>query len=333
MPLDERVVKTQTDPFGRGSGKLRHDANTKKWTSRALFKLFKEYRSNKNYAKLIEFLTENFPGNVKNKTFNFSSTGHLFHSLYAYVPSVSELVKERKQIRLQTECITKLFNNTINDFKLYTELYNFIDQQQQQQQLNGGNAGNEHDYCCPCQLLQKSLANTKKYVESLNRKQFDIKPPKFKKELFDNILYKYSLNYKNLLLKKKEKHNTNLCNNNINSSGGGGTNNDGNSNNNKNGICKRKKKIKQRQILDNKIIYLHNNNNSCNISNSNGYGDNFTDNIKLANMSGLSIKSCKHKFVTVESQTRAGDEIVSFIRYCKLCQMRSDGGETDDNNN
>ncbi|ABE68483.1 late expression factor-5 [Plutella xylostella multiple nucleopolyhedrovirus] len=262
MSFDDGVVKAQTDPFALNRG----GHNVQKWTSYALFKLFKEFRINKNYSKLIDFLTENFPNNVKNKTFNFSSTGHLFHSLHAYVPSVSDLVKERKQIRLQTEYLAKLFNNTINDFKLYTELYEFIERTE------------GVDCCCPCQLLHKSLLNTKNYVENLNCKLFDIKPPKFKKEPFDNILYKYSLNYKSLLLKKKEKHT---------STG-----------------CTRKKKIKHRQILNDKVIYLQNSNKN-----------------KLFELSGLSLKSCRHDFVTVESQTRAGDEIASFIRYCRLCGM------------
>ncbi|USC25941.1 lef-5 [Palpita vitrealis nucleopolyhedrovirus] len=264
MSFNNGVVKTQTNPFAfkRGSH------NLKNWTSYALFKLFKEFRTNKNYSKLIEFLTENFPNNVKNKTFNFACTGHLFHSLHAYVPTISNLVKERKQIRLQTEYLAKLFNNTINDFKLYTELYEFIEQTK---------VGDE--VCCPCQLLHRSLLNTQNYVKNLNCKLFDIKPPKFKKEPFDNILYKYSLNYKNLLLKKKEKH-TNV-------------------------MCVRKKKIKHKQVLNDKIIYLQVND----IKNTN----------TLFELNGLSLKSCKHDFVTIEVQTRAGDEIASFIRYCQLC--------------
>lgn len=212
-------------------------------------------------------MVQNFPGNVKNKTFNFTSTGHLFHSLYAYVPSASDLVKERKQIRLQSECLAKLFNSTINDFKLYTELFEFIESRPNE----------AVGVLCPCQLLYKSLSNTKNYVQNLNAKQFDIKPPKFKKEPFDNILYKYSLNYKSLLLKKKEKH-----------------------------ILKKKKKIKRKQILNEKIIYLQHSLDAKN---------------KLPGLSGLSLKPCNHRFATLENQTKAGDEIVSFIRYCKLCQV------------
>ncbi|AWN01893.1 lef-5 [Cyclophragma undans nucleopolyhedrovirus] len=208
MSLDKGLIQTQTNPFATRKGGHKDDdsggggggggggVNNKQWTGQALFKLFKEFRLNKNYSELIEFLVKNFPGNVKNKTFNFTLTGHLFHSLYAYVPSASDLVKERKQIRLQSECLAKLFNNTINDFKLYSELFEFIESHPHE----------AADVSCPCQLLHRSLLNTKNYVQNLNTKQFDIKPPKFKKELFDNILYKYSLNYKSLLLKKKEKH-------------------------------------------------------------------------------------------------------------------------------
>ncbi|AVA31143.1 lef5 [Oxyplax ochracea nucleopolyhedrovirus] len=260
MAFNKRSIQAQTNPL---VVKQNHD--NKKWTSRALFNLFKEFRLQKNYSQLIEFLMEHFSNNVKNKTFNFISTGHLFHSLYAYIPSVSNLVKERKQIRLQTECIAKLFNNTINDFKLYAELFDFIEQ-------------NKCDYCCPCQLLQKSLLNTKNYVDILNCKQFDIKPPKFKKEPFDNILYKYSLNYKNLLLKKKDRRRNN------------------------NEIVR--KKIKHKQILNNTVIYLHKKDKRIDV---------------LPDLNGLSLKSCNHIFAIIESQTRAGDEIVSFINYCTIC--------------
>lgn len=240
---------------------------------------------NKNYAALIDFLIVNFPKNVKNKTFNFAATSHLFHSLYAYVPSVSALVRERKQIRLQIECLSKLFTNTINDFKLYADLYEFIEHERKN--------GNLMDVCCPCELLQKSLLNTKRYVDNLNSKQFDIKPPKFKKENFDNILYKYSLNYKNLLMKKKEKHNINSL--------------------------KRKKKIKQRQILNNNIIYLQNYKHDDDDDDDKG-----KPSLLLHDISGYTLQMCKHEFVTVESQTRAGDEIVSFISLCKHCQLQGE---------
>ncbi|AKN81040.1 Late expression factor 5 [Lonomia obliqua multiple nucleopolyhedrovirus] len=265
MSLDERIIQSQTNPFTTPQ----RSHSEKKWTSRSLFRLFQKFRINKEYAALIDFLIKTFPNNVKNKTFNFTATGHLFHSLYAYVPSVSELIKERKQIRLQEECISKLFKNTINDFKLYTELFDFIE-----------DTNTENNFICPCQLLTKRLAETKSYVENLNCKQFDSKPPKFKKEPIDNILYKYSLNWKSVLLKKKDKHNVH--------------------------VLKRKKKSKQRHVLTNEIIYLHNTSSYKNI---------------LCSINGLSLKSCIHEFTTIESQTKAGDEIVSFIRICKLCQM------------
>jgi hypothetical protein len=233
--------------------------------------VFAEFRAKNNYADLIKFLVKNFAAHVKNKTFNFAGTGHLFHSLYAYVPNVSDLVKERKQIRLQIDCVTRLFSNTTNDFKMYVELFDYID---------------AHDRAsdCPCLLLHRSMQNAKGYVENLNCKRFDIKPPKFKKETFDSILCKYSLNYKSLLLKKKEKR-TVSC------------------------VVRRQKKIKHRQLLNDKIIYLHNDKgfNKCTV---------------LRALSGLSVKPCQHKFATIERQTRAGDEMVSFIQYCELCQMR-----------
>lgn len=233
--------------------------------------MFTEFRVNKNYEQLINFLTHNFARHVKNKTFNFADTGHLFHSLYAFVPNVSELIKERKQIRLQNDCIMRLFNSTTNDFKMYVELFDYIDAHENVE--------------CPCLLLHQSMSNAKTYIKNLNCKRFDIKPPKFKKEPFDNILCRYSLNYKTLFLKKKEKRTT-TC------------------------TIKRQKKIKRRELLNDRIIYLHNNKNEI-----------FDECTLLHGPSGISIKSCHHKFSIVERQTRAGDEMVSFIQYCKLCQM------------
>ncbi|BBU37535.1 late expression factor 5 [Choristoneura diversana nucleopolyhedrovirus] len=261
MAFVKGIVQPQTRPAAF------HD---KQWTPRALFTVFAEFRTSKNYTKLIEFLTSNFACYVKNKTFNFAGTGHLFHSLYAFVPNVSELVKERKQIRLQVDCVMRLFKSTTNDFKMYVELFNFID-------THGGAD-------CPCLLLQQSKLNAKSYVDSLNCKLFDIKPPKFKKELFDTILSKYSLNYKALWFKKKEKC-TIGC------------------------VVKRQKKIKRRELLNDRIIYLNDKNT-------------ISDDCKLLQgPSGTSLKPCRHKFVIVERQTRAGDEIVSFIQYCELCRM------------
>jgi hypothetical protein len=265
MSLDNCVVQTQTYPLATERCHVE-----KKWTCKTLFKLFREFRLNKNYSDLIEFLIRNFPKNVKNKTFNFTDTDHLFHSLYAYVPSVSDLVKERKQIRLQETCIEKLFNNTINDFKLYNELFEFLEL-------------TETVYECPCQLLNKRLTDTKNYVQNLNQKVFDSKPPRFKKEAIDNILYKYSVNWKNLLLKKRDKHVVD--------------------------VTRRKKKIKRRQMLIDKVIYLQINIDSlCNT---------------LYSMNGLTLKSCEHQFETIETQTKAGDEIVSFIRFCRFCRIRN----------
>jgi Baculoviridae late expression factor 5/Baculoviridae late expression factor 5 C-terminal domain len=269
MSLDDRVIQSQTDPVA-----TKRCHNQKKWTCKALFKLFKEYRLNKNYSHLIEFLIKNFPKNVKNKTFNFSETNHLFHSLYAYVPSASDLMKERKQIRLQEECIAKLFNSTINDFELYTELFDFLENNE------------KNEIQCPCQLLNERKIYSEQYVQNLNDKEFDIKPPKFKKDIIDNILQKYSINYKILYLKKKKDK----CIVNI---------------------TKRKNKIKRRQILNDKIIYLNTKTTT-----------NFDNDDTLRSINGFTLKSCQHEFETIETQTKAGDEIVSFISFCKICRIR-----------
>jgi hypothetical protein len=266
------------------------------WTCYTLFKVFEKYRLNCDYEKLIEFLVKNFPNNVKNKTFNFTATGHLFHSLYAYVPSVSELIKERKQIRLQADCIGKLFNNTINDFKLYTEMFDFIETLKNNDDDDDNNENNGQIYQCPCQLLNKRLTETKDHINTLNCKKFDSKPPKLKKEAIDNILYKYSLNWKGLLLKKKEKHTGN-----VKTKAAAAT--------------VRKKKTKKKHMLTDKIIYFQN------TPNDQIYNINNNNNNKLYTLNGLTLKSCQHNFISVERQTKAGDEIVSFVHYCKLCHV------------
>nr|QNN89536.1 LEF-5 [Pieris brassicae granulovirus] len=91
MSFDQRPVVVQNGP-----------------TTLHLFKVFSKFRQENNYDGLVEYLITNYPQNVKNRTFNFNNTGHVFHMLYAYVPSPSN--KERKQIRL--DCIEKLLQNT-----------------------------------------------------------------------------------------------------------------------------------------------------------------------------------------------------------------------------
>jgi Baculoviridae late expression factor 5/Baculoviridae late expression factor 5 C-terminal domain len=178
-----------------------------------LYLIFKEFRETEAYDNLILFLIENFPENVKNKTFNFMNTQHLFHSLYAYIPAITNAYRERKQIRLSPECIHKLFLNTINDFKLYGELFQLIQ-------------SDNLDEICPCELLFRRRDQIKEYVQVINEKKFDKKPPKLKKESIDNIMYKYSLNWKNIMLKKKIS-------------------------------SKKKRKMKKRNILNDDIIYFN----------------------------------------------------------------------------
>ncbi|ADB84426.1 late expression factor 5 [Apocheima cinerarium nucleopolyhedrovirus] len=186
-----------------------------------LFLIFKKFRENNQYKELIDFLTENYPANVKNKTFNFVNTKHLFHSLYAYIPAITNVEKERKQIRLSEECIRKLCVATTNDFKLYSELFDIIRKNNTQEE-------------CPCQLLLKNLNKIKQYVSMRNNTQFDKKPPKFKKELIDSIMNKYQLYWINFFLKLKGDVN--------------------------NKIVKKKRKTKERTILTDDYIYFENNN-------------------------------------------------------------------------
>lgn len=164
----------------------------RQWHCRDLFLTFKRFRESGDYKELIAFLALNYPGQVKNKTFNFLNTGHLFHSLYAYIPAATSVGKERKQIRLSEDCVRKLFTNTKNDFNLYVELYEMLER---------ADAASRRD--CPCQLLSQRRDEINTFVDSINQKTFDCKPPKLKKELIDNIMYKYSLNWKTLMLKRK----------------------------------------------------------------------------------------------------------------------------------
>ncbi|ABY65812.1 late expression factor 5 [Orgyia leucostigma nucleopolyhedrovirus] len=258
--------------------------------SYSLFLIFKQFRKNNQHKELIEFLIEKYPANVKNKTFNFVNTNHLFHSLYAYIPAITNVEKERKQIRLSEECIRKLFSSTMNDFKLYAELFNMIQVNRMREE-------------CPCQLLLQRREEIKAYVATINEKKFDNKPPKLKKETIDSIMYKYSLNWKNLLLKRK----VSTGNNGIGSNDAGSANNNDSGVNISETVIKKKRKIKKRTILTDDYIYV----------------DGVTEADKLDAINGMSLRMCKHKWVVAEKQLRAGDEAVSFIRYCQLCAQIS----------
>lgn len=199
------------------------------------------------------------------------NTNHLFHSLYAYIPAVTNVEKERKQIRLSEECIEKLFNSTINDFKLYTELFDMIRVNRLPQE-------------CPCQLLMQRREEIKTHVNLIHEKKFDNKPPKLKKENIDNIMYKYSLNWKSVLLKRKTNEPMTYKN------------------------LKKKRKSKKKTILTDDFLYFNKRNKLD----------------KLSTMNGMSLLStCQHEWVTLEKQLRAGDEAVSFMRYCKKCAQQT----------
>ncbi|AGR56839.1 lef5 [Hemileuca sp. nucleopolyhedrovirus] len=271
VTLDKRTLSTKHGPCG-----TLHCCYD-------LFLIFKRFRDKKQHRELIDFLQQNYPANVKNKTFNFINTNHLFHSLYAYIPAINNIERERKQIRLSVDCIQKLFINTINDFKLYSELFDMI-------RANGMKEE------CPCQLLTQRRDEIKNYVNMINQKKFDNKPPKLKKETIDNVMYKYSLNWKNLLLKRKL--NENLSHNNV--------------------VTKKKRKLKNRSILTDEYIYI----------------EGSADMKKLNTINGMSLDtSCHHDWTVAEKQMRAGDEAVSFIRYCKKCSFVNLSGRDNYNTN
>nr|AJP07239.1 late expression factor 5 [Helicoverpa armigera nucleopolyhedrovirus] len=270
-----------------------------------LYVIFSEFREKNQHKQLIDFLVEHYPSNVKNKTFNFQNTGHLFHSLYAYVPSVTNAERERKQIRLSTECIHKLFVNTINDFKMYGEIFDLIHTTPEY----------KIKYVCPCQIMLDKRDAIQSYVDKIKTKKFDSKPPKLKKEPIDNIMYKYSLNWKNLLMKKKYHNNSNTLhsNNNIATSSNSNVTCTQTSSSKTtdvyyhNSIYKKKRRLKKRNILTDELILFKSINSSLKY--------------KLYSINGMSLRACQHSFVTVEKQTRAGDEIVSFIKYCQICKI------------
>lgn len=153
---------------------------------------------------------------------------------------------------------------------------------------------------CPCELLLQRKQEIKDYVESIKNKKFDTKPNKLKKEPIDNIMYKYSLNWKNLMLKKKLSETNSDC------SGNSIMLNDNTSRAAK-GQSKKKLKVKKRTILTDEIIYLDQEHITAATKH------------RLSNINGLSLNRCRHNFITVEKQLRAGDEAVSFIKYCQYC--------------
>ncbi|AMF83822.1 lef-5 [Cnaphalocrocis medinalis granulovirus] len=240
---------------------------------RHLFEVFNNFREKNDYNGLVDYLITNYPQNVKNRTFNFYNTGHTFHVLYAYVPSASS--KERKQIRL--DCIEKLLQNTTNDFRLYKDLMSLMTE--------------EHE--CPCELISSRLHDNIVYNEKLKTKHFDTKPCKLKKEPIDAILFKYSINWKNVLIKKRASSLK---------------------------PCKKRNNVQHTDGNDNDV---KNNNNDYDYIIS-------LDDIKpllsssssssLTPLAGQTIvQQCAHVYIIEEKQLRAGDEIVSFVKYCKIC--------------
>ncbi|AAS82662.1 ORF76 [Agrotis segetum granulovirus] len=153
---------------------------------RKIFDIFADFRRREDYSGLVEHLITTYPENVKNRTFNFSNTGHTFHMLYAYVPSLSN--KERKQIRL--DGIKKLMKSTSNLFAMYEDVFKCMKE-------------GLIEESCPCVAIKSRLQENIAYNEWLSNKNFDSKPLKLKKDPIDNILFKYSVNWKQSLKKKK----------------------------------------------------------------------------------------------------------------------------------
>ncbi|AOL56809.1 LEF-5 [Chrysodeixis includens nucleopolyhedrovirus] len=270
VSLDKSCASAKNDP-----GRWRHNCYE-------LFLIFKKFRHNNQYKELIQFLVDNYPTNVKNKTFNFVNTEHLFHSLYAYIPAITNVEKERKQIRLSEECIHKLFVNTINDFKLYSELFDMIINQKMKE-------------TCPCQLLLQRREEIKEYVNTIRDKSLTLNRQSLKKSI-STTLCTILVELENLLLKKKLSERA-TAEATLWASA----------------RIKMPKKIKtqKRTILTDDLIYLKN------IKHSQ----------RLSPINGMSLKVCKHSFITVEKQLRAGDEAVSFIKYCQYCSKI--GGDRD----
>lgn len=252
VTLDKRVSVVNNEPI--------HEQ-----TLRDVFNVFAQFRRDKDYNGLIQYLITTYPKNVKNRTFNFAGGGHVFHTLYAYVPLVS--TKERKQIRL--DFIDKLMIKTRNDFKLYEDVIKLM--------------GNNDLNTCPCELINARLQDNIAYNTNLQNKHFDAKPAKLKKEPIDALLSKNSINWKQSLKKKK----INL----VNKIKATDTN-----------------KITQDTLEQSSVVTLT------------------LEGVLLQpssphKINGYTIEQCKHEFVVMEKQLRAGDEAVSFVKICVRCNV------------
>ncbi|AKR17515.1 LEF-5 [Mocis latipes granulovirus] len=264
VPFEKRVCVANNEPIHQhvdNDDDLGKSNDTK--TLRDVFNVFAQFRKDKNYNGLIQYLISTYPKNVKNRTFNFAGGGHIFHTLYAYVPLVS--TKERKQIRL--DFIDKLMIKTQNDFKLYEDVIKLM-------------GDNDLD-TCPCELISARLQDNIVYTNNLQNKHFDAKPVKLKKEPIDALLSKNSINWKQSLKKKK----INLIN-----------------------------KSKVVVAAEKKLPDT-----TCNVPLT-------LEGVQLEpsclhQINGYTVDSCKHQFVVMEKQLRAGDEAVSFLRVCVLCNV------------
>lgn len=253
VTLDKRVTVVNNEPI---HGK----------TLRDVFNVFAQFRRDKDYNGLIQYLITTYPKNVKNRTFNFAGGGHVFHTLYAYVPLVS--TKERKQIRL--DFIDKLMIKTRNDFKLYEDVIKLM--------------GNNNLNTCPCELINARLQDNIVYNTNLQNKHFDAKPAKLKKEPIDALLSKNSINWKQSLKKKK----INLVN---------------------------KTKATDTNKVTTESILLSEQNVTLTLEGVLLFPS------SLHKINGYTIAQCKHEFVVMEKQLRAGDEAVSFVRICVRCNV------------
>lgn len=113
--------------------------------------MFKKLRA--NVPELIAFLQEFNP--KAKKTLNISNSGHIFHSLYAYIPDFGK--KERKVLPLHAERLEKILKANKLSYQYYDKIrsqygYNLI---------------------CPCEKLAEQLQIVQFDNDAYNQKEFN----------------------------------------------------------------------------------------------------------------------------------------------------------------
>ncbi|AKN80805.1 late expression factor 5 [Diatraea saccharalis granulovirus] len=152
---------------------------------------------------------------------------------------------------------------------------------------------------CIEKLLQNTKNDFKLYEDLLNLRQDKCPCELIKSRLNDNIVYNESLKNKNFDTKpyklKKEPIDHILFKYSINW---------------KNSLNKRCSNVRKRKKINEESYVINEVEDESLLSTS------------LHPLNGFTIKRCNHVFVVEERQLRAGDEAVSFVRFCKICGLK-----------